>query len=198
MGAGSTVVSDCCRVRTLSCRCRPTLGEGASNRANRPGGRGSRGVIYLQLWRPLPAEVWHVSATPARIVLYAISLAGWALVLSSTFAIDHFDLFGVRQVVRRLRGQPGADPDFRTPALYRTVRHPLYLGFVIAFWAAPTMTAGRLLFAAVTTGYILVAVRFEEHDLVGVFGDRYRNYRRQVPMLVPHPHHRGGVHSAGL
>ena len=155
-------------------------------------------ALIMWLWRPLPAEVWHVPATPARIVLYAISLAGWALVLISTFAIDHFDLFGVRQVVRHLRGQPGADPDFRTPALYRTVRHPLYLGFVIAFWAAPTMTAGRLLFAAVTTGYILVAVRFEEHDLVGVFGDRYRNYRRQVPMLVPHPHHRGGVHSAGL
>ncbi len=153
-------------------------------------------ALIMWLWRPLPAEVWHVSATPARIVLYAISLAGWALVLISTFAIDHFELFGLRQVLHHVRAQPGPDPNFRTPALYRTVRHPLYLGFVIAFWAAPTMTAGRLLFAAVTTGYILIAIRFEEHDLVGVFGERYRTYRQQVPMLVPHPH-RGRVHPVG-
>ncbi|WP_372466004.1 methanethiol S-methyltransferase [Nocardia spumae] len=151
-------------------------------------------ALIMWLWRPLPAEIWHVSATPARVVLYAISLAGWALVLIATFAIDHFDLFGVRQVLRNLAGKPAAAPDFRTPGLYRTVRHPLYLGFVIAFWAAPTMTAGRLLFAAVTTGYILTAIRFEEHDLIGVFGDRYRTYRRQVPMLVPHPHRRGRAH----
>ncbi|WP_373281743.1 methanethiol S-methyltransferase [Nocardia aobensis] len=155
-------------------------------------------ALIMWQWRPLPAEVWHVSATPARIVLYAVSLAGWALVLIATFAIDHLELFGVRQVLRHLRAQPDAEPDFRTPTLYRTVRHPLYLGFVIAFWAAPTMTAGRLLFAAVTTGYILVAIRFEEHDLVGVFGDRYRNYRRQVPMLVPHPHHGSRAHPVDL
>ncbi len=94
-------------------------------------------------------------------------------------------------MIRNLSGKPAATPAFRTPGLYRTVRHPLYLGFVIAFWVAPTMTAGRLLFAAVTTGYILIAIHFEEHDLVGVFDERYRNYRRQVPMLVPHPHRRG-------
>ncbi|MEV5649484.1 methanethiol S-methyltransferase [Nocardia sp. NPDC052254] len=155
-------------------------------------------ALIIWLWRPLPAEIWHVSPTSARVVLYVISLAGWALVLLATFAIDHFDLFGVRQVLRNLSGKSPATPDFRTPGLYRTVRHPLYLGFVIAFWAAPTMTAGRLLFAAVTTGYILVAIRFEEHDLIGVFGSRYRNYRRQVPMLVPHPRRHGHPHPVDM
>ncbi len=155
-------------------------------------------ALVMWLWRPLPTQIWHVPATSGRVVLYAISLAGWALVLLATFAIDHFELFGLRQVLRNLSGKSPAAPDFRTPGLYRTVRHPLYLGFVIAFWAAPTMTAGRLLFAAVTTGYIIVAIRFEEHDLVGVFGDRYRNYRQQVSMLVPYPHRRGHVRSTGL
>lgn len=114
-----------------------------------------------------------------------MSLGGFALVLASTFAIDHFDLFGVRQVLRNQLGKPAATAEFLTPRLYRIVRHPLYAGFLIAFWVAPTMSAGGLLFAVVTTGYVLVAVQFEEHDLIDTFGDRYRTYRTQVPMLVP-------------
>jgi methanethiol S-methyltransferase len=146
-------------------------------------------ALMMWQWRPLHAVIWQLHPTPLRVVVYAVSLAGWALLLYATFAIDHFELFGLRQVFVNLSSKPLAPPDFRTPALYRAVRHPIYLGFLIAFWAAPTMTAGRLLFAAVTTAYIFVAIRFEEHDLIGVFGDRYRNYRRSVPMLVPQPHH---------
>jgi hypothetical protein len=103
----------------------------------------------------------------------------------STFLIDHFDLFGLRQVLRHQRGEKASPPHFSMPILYRLVRHPLYLGFIIAFWAAPTMTVGHLLFAAVTTAYIVVAIQFEEHDLITVFGERYREYRRKVPMLIP-------------
>ncbi|TSE01705.1 isoprenylcysteine carboxylmethyltransferase family protein [Skermania sp. ID1734] len=147
-------------------------------------------ALVMWQWRPLTGIVWEVDATPARIAIYTLSLAGWALALIATLAIDHLDLFGLRQVFRYRAGKSPSPIDFRTPTLYRMVRHPLYLGFLIAFWAAPTMTDGRLLFAAVVTGYVLVAVRFEEHDLVTAFGDRYRQYRRQVPMLVPHPRRR--------
>lgn len=109
----------------------------------------------------------------------------WLIALVSTFAIDHFDLFGLRQVVAQLTGQDAAMHEFATPFLYRMVRHPLYTGFLIAFWATPAMTLGHLIFAAGMTGYILLAVRFEERDLVGAFGDRDRDYRRRVPMLIP-------------
>lgn len=143
-------------------------------------------ALVMWQWRPIPDVVWAFDPMSARTAVYALSLGGWALVLTATFAIDHLDLFGLRQAFRR-RDDGSVTPEFRTPALYRLVRHPLYLGFVIAFWAAPTMTVGRLLFAAVTTAYILAAIRFEEHDLITSFGDRYRTYRRRVPMLVPVP-----------
>ena len=142
-------------------------------------------ALVMWQWRPLPQQVWDVETMWLRVVLYAVSLGGFALVLTSTFAIDHFDLFGVRQVIRNQLGMPAATAEFLTPRLYRIVRHPLYAGFLIAFWVAPTMSVGGLMFAAVTTVYILVAVQLEEHDLIGTFGDRYRTYRTQVPMLVP-------------
>jgi protein-S-isoprenylcysteine O-methyltransferase Ste14 len=142
-------------------------------------------ALVMWQWRPLPHLIWDVESTPLRIVLYALSLAGFGLVLVSTFAIDHFDLFGLRQVVRHQLGKPTATSTFRIPLLYRSVRHPLYLGFLIAFWVAPTMSVGHLLFAAVTTAYVLVAIRFEEHDLISTFGERYRSYRARVPMIVP-------------
>jgi protein-S-isoprenylcysteine O-methyltransferase Ste14 len=142
-------------------------------------------ALLMWQWRPLPEQIWNVETTWVRIALYAVSLGGWALVLAATFAIDHFDLFGLRQVLRNQSGKSALPSDFRTPMLYRLIRHPLYAGFVIAFWVAPTMSWGRLLFAVGTTGFILVAVRFEEHDLVDTFGDDYRTYRSRVPMLVP-------------
>lgn len=142
-------------------------------------------ALLMWLWRPLPDRIWDLDAMPIRVALYGISVGGWVLVLVATFAIDHFDLFGVRQVLRNHAGKPPLRPEFRTPPVYRVIRHPLYLGFLVAFWAAPTMTVGHLLFAAVTTGYILIAVRLEEHDLIGTFGDRYSEYRARVPMFVP-------------
>ncbi|MHA4852821.1 methanethiol S-methyltransferase [Rhodococcus sp. MSC1_016] len=142
-------------------------------------------ALLMWQWRPLPEQIWNVETTWVRIALYAVSLGGWALVLAATFAIDHFDLFGLRQVLRNQSGKSALPSHFRTPMLYRVIRHPLYAGFVIAFWVAPTMSWGRLLFAVGTTGFILVAVRFEEHDLVDTFGDDYRTYRTRVPMLVP-------------
>jgi protein-S-isoprenylcysteine O-methyltransferase Ste14 len=116
---------------------------------------------------------------------------GWATVLFGTFMINHFDLFGLRQVYLAARAKPYTDLEFRTAMLYRVVRHPLMLGFIIAFWATPTMTAGHLLFAAATTGYILIALQLEEHDLNTALGDQYRQYRNRVPMLIPGLHQRG-------
>ncbi|OUS94556.1 methanethiol S-methyltransferase [Rhodococcus sp. NCIMB 12038] len=142
-------------------------------------------ALLMWQWRPLPEQIWDVETSWVRVVIYAVSLGGWALVFAATFAIDHFDLFGLRQVLRNQSGKSDPPSIFRTPMLYRMVRHPLYAGFVIAFWVAPTMTWGRLLFAVGTTGFILVAVRFEEHDLIDTFGDDYRTYRTRVPMLVP-------------
>jgi protein-S-isoprenylcysteine O-methyltransferase Ste14 len=143
-------------------------------------------VLLFAQWRPIPAVVWRAEGGLAG-VLTAIHFAGFGLVLASTFLIDHFELFGLKQVFARLTGRPLPAPVFRTPLFYKRVRHPIYLGFLLAFWAAPTMTAGHLLFAVATTGYILIGIWFEERDLIALFGDRYRDYRRQVGMLLPLP-----------
>jgi protein-S-isoprenylcysteine O-methyltransferase Ste14 len=141
-------------------------------------------VLYWQ-WQPIPTPVWTVRNAFGAAALQAISLAGWALVVASTFMISHFELFGLKQVFARLFDWPEPRTEFRTPALYRMVRHPIYLGFLLAFWATPAMTVGHLLFALATTGYILIGIQLEERDLVQTFGDRYRIYRDQVGMLVP-------------
>lgn len=143
-------------------------------------------IVLIVAWHPITDDVWRVTAQPWRALLLAVGLAGWAIALLSTFLIDHFDLFGIRQVLARLRGQQPSEHEFATPFLYRVVRHPLYLGFLVAFWVTPRMTVGHLIFAIATTGYILIAARFfEERDLIRVFGDQYRDYRRRVPMLIP-------------
>ncbi len=142
-------------------------------------------VVLIAAWHPITHDIWRVSAQPWRTVLTATGLVGWAIALLSTLLIDHFDLFGLRQVFARLRGRRLPEHEFATPLLYRAVRHPLYLGFLIAFWVTPRMTLGHLLFAAATTGYILLAVQFEERDLIRAFGQQYRDYRRRVPMLFP-------------
>lgn len=141
-------------------------------------------LLYSQ-WRTMPAVVWQISPPAVRVLLWALFAAGWATVLAATFMINHFELFGMRQVFAAWRGAPGTKPDFRANLLYRLVRHPLMLGFLIAFWATPTMSAGHLLFAVGTTGYILIALQLEERDLVAELGDSYRVYQNSVPMLVP-------------
>lgn len=142
-------------------------------------------VILVVAWHPITHDVWRVSADPWRALLTITGLLGWAIVLLSTLLIDHLDLFGLRQVFARLRRRRLAEHKFTTPLFYRVVRHPLYLGFLIAFWLTPTMTLGHLLFTVATTGYILVAVHFEERDLMEAFGAEYGDYRRRVPMLFP-------------
>jgi protein-S-isoprenylcysteine O-methyltransferase Ste14 len=136
-------------------------------------------------WRAMPGIVWQIDSPALAQAVLGLSFVGWAIVLVSTLLINHFELFGLRQVFVNLVGREIPPPQFRTPALYKVVRHPLYLGFIVAFWAAPTMTVGHLLFAAVTTAYILVAIVFEERDLIAAFGDEYRQYRQRVAMIVP-------------
>jgi protein-S-isoprenylcysteine O-methyltransferase Ste14 len=144
------------------------------------------GLLFWQ-WRPIPAVVWNVGHPAGRSLLHAVFWAGWALVLASTFLIDHFDLFGLRQVFLYASGRAYTPPAFKTGGLYRYVRHPIMLGFLLAFWATPTMTVGHLLFAVATTGYILIALQLEERDLVGFHGEQYQAYRKQVSMLLPLP-----------
>jgi len=141
-------------------------------------------ILFLG-WRPIPQVVWSVTNPIAADFIWLTFWAGWGIVLLSTFLINHFELFGLRQVFARFFGRVIPAPVFRTPFLYRHVRHPLYLGFILGFWATPRMTAGHLLFAVACTGYILIGIWFEERDLVAQFGDHYRRYRAQVGMLLP-------------
>ena len=142
-------------------------------------------ILLFGNWQPIPAVVWQIGHPQIAMAVTMVSLAGWLIVLTSTFLINHFELFGLHQVANNLAGRPMPAPRFRTPLYYKLVRHPIYLGFIIAFWAAPTMTAGRLLFATVTTAYIVVGILLEERDLIELFGDEYRRYKDRVSMLVP-------------
>ena len=142
-------------------------------------------LLLFWQWRPLGGVVWSVSDPVGRAVLWSLFAFGWALVLVSTFLINHFDLFGLRQVWLSLRGRPYTHLHFRTPGPYRLVRHPLYVGWFFAFWMTPAMTFAHLLFAVMTTAYILVAIQLEERDLVHFHGSAYEQYRRRVPMLIP-------------
>jgi len=143
-------------------------------------------LLFWQ-WQPIPEVVWSVQNSAASLVLQVISFAGWAIVLVSTFLIGHFDLFGLRQVYLYLVGKTSETSGFKTPGLYKVVRHPIMLGFIIAFWATPRMTAGHLVFAVATTVYILIALQLEERDLTDMHGDAYREYKREVSMLIPLP-----------
>lgn len=139
-------------------------------------------LLYV-FWRPVGGVVWDVSIPLARTLLWVVFWAGWVTLVLSTFLIDHFELFGLSQAFAS--GKPPADPSFKSPVLYKVVRHPIYLGLLMGFWAAPTMTLSRLFFAVGATGYILVGIWFEERDLVATFGDTYRDYRKRVSMIIP-------------
>jgi methanethiol S-methyltransferase len=142
-------------------------------------------LLLFWQWRPIGIEIWSVQNVTARAVLWSLFAFGWATVLIVTFLINHFDLFGLRQVWLPLIGRPYEPIAFRTPWPYRFVRHPLYLGFLFAFWMTPTMTLAHLVFAVATTAYIVLAIQFEERDLVSEYGQTYEKYRQRVPMLIP-------------
>jgi methanethiol S-methyltransferase len=142
-------------------------------------------LLLFWQWRPIGIQIWSVENAAARVALWTLFATGWATVLTVTFLINHFDLFGLRQVWLPLIGRPYARVPFRTPLPYRFVRHPLYFGFLLAFWMTPTMTLAHFVFAFATTAYIVLAIQFEERDLVSEHGAEYEEYRRTVPMLLP-------------
>lgn len=142
-------------------------------------------VLLVWQWQPMGGFIWRVEEPVAKTILTALFIIGWLIVLLSTFMINHFDLFGLRQVWFYFLGKRYEPLRFRIPFFYKYVRHPLYLGWLIAFWATPVMSATHLLFAALTTGYILTAIKFEEKDLITHFGEKYSNYKRLVPKIIP-------------
>ncbi len=144
-------------------------------------------ILLFSQWRPIGGTIWTVENASLQTVLWMLFALGWGMVLIATFLINHFDLFGLRQVYLNYQGRPYTPLKFGTPFLYKFVRHPIYLGFIIAFWSTPHMTAAHLVFAIATTVYILIAIQFEEHDLVASIGKPYEDYRRQVPMILPIP-----------
>jgi len=141
-------------------------------------------LLFWQ-WRPMAGVTWSVENNVGSAILTGLFWVGWFIVLLSTFLINHFDLFGLRQIYINFQGKEYTSLEFRITSLYKYVRHPIMLGFIIAFWATPVMTAGHLLFAVVTTAYILIAIQFEERDLINFFSDTYKNYQRQVSMILP-------------
>jgi len=142
-------------------------------------------ILLFLFWRPLPTEVWRVENAAGAAILWALFGGGWLIVLLSTFLLNHFELFGLQQVYLHARGRVAAPPRMRTPLFYKAVRHPLYAGFFLAFWATPVMSQGHLLLAVGMSAYMLIAIRYEERDLVGLFGADYEAYRRNVGMLAP-------------
>ncbi len=142
-------------------------------------------ILLFWMWQPIGGVIWNVEQPALRAVLYGLFALGFLLVLISTFLINHFDLFGLRQVYLYLRGKEYTQLRFDTPILYRHIRHPLYLGWLFAFWATPTMTIAHLVFAIATTAYIFMAIQLEERDLIDLYGDVYKRYKQNVPMIVP-------------
>jgi protein-S-isoprenylcysteine O-methyltransferase Ste14 len=152
-------------------------------------------LLYWQ-WRPIPEPLWAVANPIAGTALNAIFWFGWGMVLVSTFLISHFEFFGLSQVFARFFDRQPPEPVFKTPFLYQSVRHPIYLSFLLAFWSTPVMSAGHLLFSLSATAYVLVGIQLEERDLIQLFGDQYRRYRRQVPMLIPLARRKAVGHTA--
>lgn len=157
-------------------------------------------ILLFWQWRPIGGEVWNVENDLGQMAIYIIYAAGWILLLLATTMIDHFDLFGLRQVYLHFMGQEYSPLHFRTPGLYRVVRHPIYFSWLCIFWATPRMTVAHLVFALATTAYILIAVRLEERDLIGIYGDAYRRYKQQVPGILPvrFSRHSSANRTAGL
>jgi protein-S-isoprenylcysteine O-methyltransferase Ste14 len=146
----------------------------------------SLALLFWQ-WKPIAGSIWQVVDPTGAVAIQLLFWSGWTLLFISTFLLSHFELFGLHQIYIRLRGRPAPSVNFKTPSLYKRVRHPIYLGFLIAFWATPNMSYGHLLFACATTAYILIGIQLEERDLIKVFGAQYQAYRQRVPMLLPFP-----------
>ena len=142
-------------------------------------------ILLFWQWLPMGGVIWDVQSSAGRLIMHSLFVFGWLLVLVATFSINHFDLFGLRQVWLHFRGKKYISLGFMTPGLYKYVRHPLYVGWLFTFWATPTMTAAHLVFALATTTYILIAIQLEERDLIDIHGNAYSNYRKNVPMLIP-------------